>query len=209
MRKLNIPIQSLVIITLSYFSLSCSKTEDSAMTFKVRGASTVLVPATTTTCKEDAVPTTPATRSIGTKYFQFYFPEIEFDATKIDTAATINIIAITITVESNYINGGKFKCLIAGDELKYLYYGTGEYWDPTSITYDATTSQFKSTNYWTGTRSLKSCALKCGGVGAKDAAFVAPVNFEVLAVSTVKKADGTQVDTPYKASTTGTLRSLF
>ncbi len=209
------------ITILSMGTLSCGSTADSPITFKLKSGQAVLIPTSASTCKEEAVPAVDgSTVSITSKYFAFDAPQIEVDISKMNKNASINIIGITIKIESNFINGGKYQCVIAGDELKYLYYNpaaTSSTWDPTNIIVDTTALQangttaeeFTGTRYWTAAKGFKSCPLRCGGVSVKEGAFQAPVLFEMILVSSVTATDGSLIQTPYKISTNGTLKALF
>lgn len=201
-------LSKLAAICAMVFSTLSWGAEESPMSFKVRSETSVLIPSAASTCQEEAEPSMPATQSLEKSYFRFEAPEIEFDAAKIKKNAVITLIKINITIDSDHV-GGKYSCVIAGDELKYLYYNGTEYWNPANITYDATSNKFKSSSYWTTNRGYKSCALKCGGVMAHETSFTAPVTFEAHAVSTTLNADGNMTSKFYKATTTGTVRNLF
>ena len=208
----------LALIALSTFS--CGGSEDNPVTFKVRSGTTMLIPTATTTCKEEAEPTIPATQSLAKSYFRFETPQVEFDNEKVLEIAkktfegatlanvTFNIIGFTMKMNSANV-GGAYSCIIAGDELKYLYYKGTAYWDPVNISYDAVTSTFKSSNYYT-TQGYTSCSLKCGGVEAKEVSFTATVSMEALVVMSVTNPqNGSVVDIPYKASSSAIIRNIF
>ena len=213
MRLIKQLISAIGITILSLGTLSCGSPADSPITFKLKSGQAVLIPIAASTCKEEAVPAADGTTiSITSKSFAFDAPQIEVDVAKMNQNASINIIGITIKIESPFISGGKYQCVIAGDELKYLYYNpaaTSTSWDPTNIIVDTaalqadgtTASEFTGTRYWTAAKGFKSCPLRCGGVATtKEGAFQAPVLFELIAVSTVTATDGSLIQTPYKIS---------
>ncbi len=217
--KFIINISKLMALALiAHSTLSCGGSDDNPVTFKVRSGTTMLIPSPTTTCKEEAEPTIPATQSLAKSYFRFETPQVEFDHAKVLEVAkktfenatlanvTFNIVGFTMTINSTNV-GGKYSCIIAGDEVKYLYYKGTEYWDPVNISYDGTV--FKSSTYYTN-QGYKSCSLKCGGVEAKEAAFTATVSMEALVVMSVTNPlDGSVVDIPYKAASSAIVRNAF
>lgn len=220
--KIIINISKLMILTLiAHSTLSCGGSEDNPVTFRVRSGTTMLIPSPTTTCKEEAEPTIPATQSLAKSYFRFETPQVEFNHTKVLEIAkktfesaglanvTFNIVGFTVKMNSVNV-GGEYSCIIAGDELKYLYYKGSEYWDPANISYDSVTSTYKSSNYYTN-QGYKSCSLKCGGVEAKETQFTATVSMEALVVMSVTNPldAGEVVDIPYKASASAIVRNAF
>lgn len=232
MKTLDLLPRLFILSFITFAVLSCGKEQKLPITFTVRTSKTFLLPGSQPTCKEEGSGLT--TQSLSERYFKFDTPEIEIDKAKLaqiypeldmdslvtdPTKLIFNIIGITIRIKSDYITGGEYKCVIAGEELKYLIYNetTGLQWDPAAIVYDSaytkvggtSSGEFRGTDYWRRIRTYSSCALKCGGVNVKNAAFTAPVTFEMIVVSSLKNPDGTQTDVPYKVSTTASIQNAF
>ncbi len=230
MTKLKIFIRLLSISLITFSVLSCGKEKKLPVTFNVRANKKFFVPSTTRSCKDASLGVT--TETIAKNYVAFEYPEIEIDRARLEeiypeldfntlatnpTKLTFNIVGINVKIDSPNINGGRVRCVIAGEELQYLFYNstTGLQWTPAALTYDPaydrngdSKGDFRGTAYYQA-NGYTSCPIKCGGIATKDTAFTAPVSFEVIVISSLKNDDGTQSDVPYKITTTGTVQNAF
>ena len=217
MKLLSSLLRVVAILSVTLSVLSCGKEKKSPITFTVRSNKQVLVPGVPEPTGTEAG-MGASTTSLSPKFFRFPFPEINIDKARVlelyeginlsSNRLSFNIVGINIKIDSDAMRGGKFRCIIAGEELNYLYYLGGAKWNPAAITYDAATDQFKATNYYTSL-GYTSCPLKCGGVPAKEGDCSVPVTFDLIIIATLLNDDGAQTDVPYKVTTNATLQHMF
>ena len=161
--------------------VSCSSSTNSNLSFTTSVQQVVLINASTFSCTALATATsgTAPTADINANFFQI--PQITINWTK--QSSPLNLIWVTIVLNSSGINGGSYTCQTASSDLMYDWVGAN--YCPTGALTGGGTSCVSTQNpqiYWnslplpstnsartsTATYTSNQCSISCGGIKLVD-----------------------------------------